>query len=356
VVAEWAARRGWRPLGGGHGLPRWSDGQGAVLSYEPGGQLEYASPPSERVDRLLDRTEATLRSLTAALEAGGIEVVARGMDPWTPPDQAVLHLPGERYLRQGAHYDRVGPWGRRMMRQSAALHLNVDPAGVGWEAWHLGNALAPILVATFANSSRLAGEDSGWRSARSAQWRRLDPARTGVFGHDDDPPVAYAQRALAAPAFLLGPSEEPARPFRQWLDEGRVGTGEWRDHLTTFFPEVRARGYLEVRGVDALPLRWVGVPLLLLTGLLRHPTSRRCALELLPPASEAALERAGRAGLGDPEVARLAVETLEMGIAGLRELGSGAVAPRWVDRVEAFADRFTRRGRDPGHDDRDRFV
>jgi glutamate--cysteine ligase len=305
---------------------------------------------------LLDRLEADLRSLAVSLEAGGVEVVARGVDPRAPLEAARLHLDGERYRRQARHYDRLGDWGRRMMRQSAALHLNVDPVGEGWESWRLTNALAPVLTALFANSPRIAGEESGWRSSRAAQWRNLDPGRTGVFGGEADPPATYAARVLEADSFLLGEVDEPARSFRSWMESGRVGIEAWRTHLTTFFPEVRPRGYLEVRCVDALPLRWVGVPLLLLTGLLRHPTSLRSALEILPESDEAALVRAGRRGMEAPEVARLGREVMAVAHAGLLAPGYRRVPPRWIDRMEEFADRFTRRSRDPGHDPSARFA
>lgn len=356
TVQRWADARGWVRRRGTHGLPMWVGPRGAVVSYEPGGQLEYASPPFASVTRLVSTMESDLRALADALQADGVAVTARGLDPLTPLDAARLHLVGDRYLRQAAHYDRRGEWGRRMMRQSAALHLNVDPVGPGHRAWHLLNALVPVLMATFANSPRVAGAESGWRSARSAQWRRLDPTRTGVFSGDADPAGAYARRALAAEAFLLAAPSAPAPPFADLIRAGTVGPAEWRAHLTTFFPEVRARRYLELRSVDALPLRWAAVPLLVVFGLLRDAEAGADAAEVLLPATEQALVGAGREGVGDPERRERAVAVLELARDGLRRLGTRQVPAALVDRVDAFADRFTRAGRDPGHDPDDGFV
>ncbi|MEJ2540972.1 MAG: glutamate-cysteine ligase family protein, partial [Gemmatimonadota bacterium] len=259
---------------------------------------------------------------------------------------------GERYPRQRGHYDRRGPLGRVMMLQSAALHVNVDLGRRPLEAWRAANRLAPLLVALFANSPRRCGASVPHRSHRAALWRRLDPTRTGLFdppeGEARDPIQAYLDFALDAEAFLLGPRDRRARPFREWWRAGTVGVDEFRRHLTTLFPEVRPRGYLEIRSIDALPARWCTVAGAVVTSLIHGPGAREALLNRIPRATPDRLERAGRLGLGDRELLQEVRWLRDRVQDGLRELGPAVSDPSLQRTVTAFFDVFPRRGLDPG--------
>lgn len=345
-----ARARGWREGRNYAGAPAFTTGRGGTLSFEPGGQLEYASPPEASLGVLDDDVTGVLEPLARTLAREGVVLLARGLDPRTPLPEAQLHLAGDRYTRMDAHYARRGTWGRRMMRQTAALHINVDAPGPPFEAWRAASAAAPALLAAFANSSRVEGRPSGHRSARAAQWRSLDPGRTGIVATSADPVSDYLDFALGADAFLLGGAGVRARPFREWID--RADLADWERHLSTLFPEVRPRRYLEFRSVDALPLRWVAVPTAILVGLLFDPRARSAAAAL-PPVSGALLERAGRCGLADADVAERVRVVLDLAEGGLAALDD-AVAPRAIrERVSAFRGAWTDRGRDPasGADD-----
>jgi glutamate--cysteine ligase len=346
VLRRLAAEHGWRGGRSGAGAPAFTLPGGGALSFEPGGQLEYSTPPAPTIGALLDDLEAVLVPLAARAEAEGIRLLARGMDPCTPVHATRLHVHGERYVRMTAHYDRAGPAGRRMMRQTAALHLNLDLGARPRERWWLANALAPLLTALFANSPRVEGVDSGHRSARAHQWRLLDPARTGVRGRGPDPERDYLEFALDAPAFLLGPADEPARPFRDELDRG-AGASDWERHLSTLFPEVRPRGYLELRCLDALPLRWQGAPVALAAGLLYDDRVAACAREALPPGDTDLVERAGRLGLADPDIAGWATTALDLAEEGLARLEGSPTGPGGR-ALRAFRRAVTDRGLDPG--------
>lgn len=232
-----------------------------------------------------------------------------------------------------------------MMRQTAALHLNVDAPGAPFEAWWAATAAVPALLAAFANSPRVEGGPSGYRSVRAAQWRSLDPTRTGLPATGPDPVAEYLTFALGADAFLLGPEGLEARPFGRWL--GHADLDDWSRHLSTLFPEVRPRGYLEIRSVDALPLQWISVPTALVVGLLGDARARRSAAAL-PTAAPDLLERAGRLGLADPEVAERAARVFDLALEGLAEIDDAVVPSRIRSRVEAFRRAWTDRGRDPG--------
>jgi glutamate--cysteine ligase len=319
---------------------------GGVLSFEPGGQLEYATTPSRSLDLLQAELESVWAPLAAFLEREGVGLVARGLDPWNDVESAVLHATGTRYRRMAAHYDRRGPWGRRMMRQSAALHVNVDAPGPPGAAWAVANAAAPALLAMFANSHRMEGRDAGVRSARAAQWRRLDPSRTGIPWRGTDPVEEYLDFALSADDFLgLDPSG-PAHPFR--AHASTATRDAWTRHLTTLFPEVRPRGYLELRSVDALPLRWAVLPAAVMAGVLFDDTARDRALGALPHATDDALVRAGCAGLADPGAAAAAATLLDLAQEGLERLGDEVASATLRRALSRFRADLTDRGRDPG--------
>lgn len=345
TVRELAGERGWPESTNYAGAPSFATPSGGLLTFEPGGQIEYATAPMLHLGRLDDDVQTTLRPLGERLAAEGVRLLSRGLDPHTPLSATRLHIAGERYSRMTEHLGRIGSSGHRMMRQTAALHLNVDVAGPPFEGWRAACAIAPALLAAFANSPDVEGRPSGHRSTRAAQWRLLDPSRTGLVATGPDPVEEYLEFALRADAFLLGPAHGPARPFEAWLAE--ASDAQIDAHLSTLFPEVRPRGYLEVRSVDALPLRWIAVPTALVVGLLFHPASRAEAAAM-PPWTAEELEWAGRCGLSDPGIAGRIERLFDLAESGLASLGP-AVAPEAIrDRVRDYRANMTDRGLDPG--------
>jgi glutamate--cysteine ligase len=347
VLHELAESRGWRQEDTDAGVPRYHLGHGAVLTYEPGGQLELATAAHPSLDAADREVRDILLRLADAMDGHGIRLLSRGVDPRTPLSEARLVLGGDRYPRQRAHYDRRGPEGRVMMLQSAAVHLNLDLGPQPVEAWDAANALAPLLTAVFANAPTRCGEGVAHRSHRAALWRRLDPSRTGVFPSVGDPTPRYMDFALRADSFLLGEPGSPPRSFLHWLEAG-ASRADLRRHLTTLFPEVRPRGYLELRSVDALPARWCIVPAAVAFALVHHPPTRRRLLRTLPPPDLLRLERAGRLGLRDPGLRQEAEVVQALTLEGLAGLGRDVAGPAIVRRVEDFFLEFTSRGRDPG--------
>lgn len=338
--------RGWRPEGAG--APGFELPDGGRLTFEPGGQIEYSSAPAASVGEVLDRVEAVVEPLRARAADAGIELVCRGIDPENPPSAARRVLHSRRYTRLADHLARIGPAGRRMMLQTAAVHVNLDLGDGPGRRWRVANALTPYLLASFANSARYRGRETGFRSYRARQWRELDVGRSGVFA-GRAPVEEYLDFALGAGAILLGEDGEPARPFRSWLAAGRVDGEAWSEHLSTLFPEVRPRGYLEIRSLDALPPRWLAAPLVFLAGILYDDEACRTADELLPPADDGALERAGRLGVGDAAIRRTTLELWHVALEGARRCGP-LVGGRAVETARAFRDRYPARGRDPAGD------
>lgn len=349
LLAQLARERGWCAVVSPAGSRGWRVPGGGAFSFEPGGQLEYSSPPFEGVDRLVAHVEGVLEPVAARAADRGIVLLARGIDPLTPVERAPMRLDAERYRRMAAHYDRRGVAGRRMMRQTAALHLNVDAGGDPHDAWWVANALAPALIALFANSPRAGGSATGYRSARAEQWRKLDPSRTGLRPFSADPVDDYLDFALGADAFLVGSPDGPARPWGVW-PPGALTLDQFEAHLSTLFPEVRPRGYLELRSVDALPLAWYGAPLALVAGILQDPQTLAEARAALPAAGDDDLVRAGREGLADRAIAERARRALDLARSGLRRVRGAGRAAEVLDHYRA---RFTARGLDHGHADAD---
>lgn len=358
VVRGCARALGWIERAGPHGLPSWRTADGGHITFEPGGQVELASPVCPDLTTLAASVRDTLDALGVAFDRAGVRLLARGLDPVTPLSATRRFLAGERYRRQEAHYDRRGEAGRRMMRQSLALHVNVDVPSAGIDAWWAANALTPTLTALFANSPRCDGRETGWRSARSALWRALDPSRTGVFGIEPTAlPAArtreaavrrYAHFAARAEVFAFGPLADPPITLERALATGPVSEADLSNHFTTLFPEVRPRGYLELRSIDALPLRWVLMPVACVVGLLFDTAARTHLSRDVAPADVARLERAGRSGVRDPEVRREARRLVERAIEGLDRDSLGIAGRHWAAELDAFADATLRRGLDPG--------
>lgn len=342
-----AERSGWG-LAGRDGVPAVVTPGQARISFEPGGQLEYSSSSFTSLDHLLCLLREEIGVVRESFARQEVALVARGMDPAPGPGNLPLQLETPRYRRMARSFAPFEPAGRLMMRHTASIHVNVDWTDDPCEEWDLANRLTPVFAALFANSPTFLGRATGYRSYRTSQWAHLDPLRSGpVRGDGGDPVGEYLEFALAAPAFLMGPEEASYVPFSRWMGNGSVSREDWESHLSTLFPEVRPRGYLEFRSVDALPLEWVAVPPLLLRGLLHHPPTRRRVRHILPPASRRRLEEAARQGLREPGQRKTAEAVARLGVEGARALGAPGQEEA-LRRAEAFVETFVGRGRDPG--------
>ena len=223
-----------------------------------------------------------------------------------------------------------------MMRQTAATQVSLDPGPDPAARWRLLCDLTPYLTAIFANSPRYAGRDSGFQSFRARCWRLLDTSRTGV-PHPELPACeAYARFALAAVDMTRTDADGAYRRFGAWASEGRWTDAQWEHHLTTLFPEIRPRGHLELRCIDAVDPDLVGAALVLVAGLVYDPTATREARALMGPADEEMLNRAALCGLHDAAIADTAADLVALGLRGARALGEDVVGGAVLDSAEEF--------------------
>ncbi|HET8650568.1 MAG TPA: glutamate-cysteine ligase family protein [Gemmatimonadales bacterium] len=312
VLYDLARQHGWDVAGSAE-APMFRLPGGGTITYEPGGQIEYSSPPFPSPSALIANLASVVSTLRDPFAAAGVELLGVGIDPETPPAEAPLQLRTDRYLRMDDYFGRLGPAGARMMRQTAAFQVAVELGPDPMARWRLLNAIAPEVIALFANSSRYAGQETGYASYRAAAWRSLDSSRTGVL--NTAPPVAsYLEFALAAPDMMRRTDDGRYRSFCGWLMRGEATEAQWRTHLSTLFPEVRPRGYFEVRSADAMAVEDVAAPIVLLWGLLSDPATERTALEVAGQPSAERLVRAGECGLGDGEVRRRAEELVNLAL------------------------------------------
>ncbi|MBT8191011.1 MAG: hypothetical protein KJO29_11335, partial [Bacteroidia bacterium] len=202
------------------------------------------------------------------------------------------------------YFDEIGPYGRKMMVQSCSMHINLD-FGEDWDTrisrFILSNLLVPFSSVLFANSAIVSGKKSMHKSYRRFLWNHLDPTRTGILdlkglsGLPDKDWVIdrYLEFVLNAPLIYIEGTDESEAPLKisldKWLKKpvgGRYPVlADLENHLSLLFPEVRPKGYLEIRTVDVPPKGWEFVPLIFYTGLLYHQHTMEKAINLLLPLS-----------------------------------------------------------------------
>jgi len=297
---------------------------GSPITVEPGGAVELSGPPFDGVLPAIDAMKADRAVLSEAFAAHGLGLVLLGADPLRPAERV---NPGARYraMEQFFRASDTGEAGAAMMTSTASVQVNVD-AGPrdGWaDRVRLAHALGPTMIAISANSPMLGAKFSGWRSTRQRVWSQLDSARCGpVLGASgDDPANDWARYALRAPVMLVHTADEAVPvtdwvPFADWADgttllDGRRPTVEDVDyHLTTLFPPVRPRGFLEIRYLDSMPDDvWPAVVFTLVT-LLDDPVAAEIATEATQSVATA-WDRAARLGLADARLHVAAIRCVQ---------------------------------------------
>ncbi|MBB4086299.1 glutamate--cysteine ligase [Sphingomonas carotinifaciens] len=272
---------GWQPVEEGGKVIALAGSDGTV-SLEPAGQFELSGAPLDNLHQTCAETGRHLAQVKAAGETLGIGFLGLGM--WPDKTRAELPImPKGRYDIMRRHMPRVGSLGLDMMLRTCTIQVNLDYASEADMAkkFRVGLALQPLATALFANSPFTEGKPNGLLSYRSHIWSDTDPARTGMlpfvfedgFGYE-----RYADYMLDVPMYFVYRDgryiDAAGLSFRDFLKgELSVLPGEkptlddWNDHLSTAFPEVRLKTFLEMRGADggpwnricALPALWVGL-------------------------------------------------------------------------------------------------
>ena len=272
---------GWKGVYEGETLIALERGK-ANISLEPAGQFELSGAPLETIHDICRETRDHLEESKAVADKLGIGFLGLGFTPtWTRADCPIM--PKGRYVIMRNYMPKVGGLGLDMMLRTCTVQANLDFASEAdmIKKFRVSLALQPIATALFANSPFVEGKPSGLLSSRANVWTDTDAARTGMldfvfqdgFGFE-----TYANYALDVPMYFVKRGEKyidtAGRSFRAFmqgelpeLPGERPGMKDWSDHLTTLFPEVRLKQYLEMRGADsgpanricALPALWAGI-------------------------------------------------------------------------------------------------
>jgi len=268
---------------------------GANISLEPGGQFELSGAPLDNVHEVcaeIGRHLTETKAIARELELGFLSL---GHTPdWRRNEIPVM--PKGRYAIMRAYMPKVGDLGLDMMFRTCTVQANLDFASEAdmVAKFRLSLALQPIATALFANSPFVEGEPTGYVSSRARVWTDTDPDRTGMLGfvfEDGFGFEAYARYALDVPMYFvkrrglyIDASGQSFRAFMAGelpaLPGERPTMKDWSDHLTTLFPEVRLKTYLEMRGADAGPPGRLCALAALWLGLLYDPAAQAAAWDL----------------------------------------------------------------------------
>lgn len=311
-------RFGWAPIEeGGHliGLKR----NGASVSLEPGGQFELSGAPLEHIHETCDEVRSHLREVREIADPLGIGFLGLGVSPKWSLDETPM-MPKGRYQIMRDYMQRVGRLGHQMMFRSCTVQTNLDFSSEAdmVKKFRVSLALQPLGTALFANSPFMDGRANGFLSYRSHIWTDTDPDRTGMlpfvfedgFGFE-----RYVDYALDVPMYFVRRKgtylNSAGLSFRDFMDGKldiipgeRPALDDFVDHLSTIFPEVRLKRFLEMRGSDSGPWSRLCAFSAFWTGVLYDDAALEAAWQWVrgwsAPEREAMRQSVGTLGLKTP--------------------------------------------------------
>ncbi|WP_420479582.1 glutamate--cysteine ligase [Brevundimonas sp. FT23028] len=342
-----------------------AEGMTASISLEPGGQFELSGAPLKDVHDICNETGQHLLEVKQVADQLDLGFLGAGFDPmWAREDVPVM--PKGRYGIMRAYMPKKGSLGLDMMLRTCTIQSNLDFESEAdmVAKFRTSLALQPVATALFANSPFTEGRPNGFLTARANVWTDTDPDRTGMldfvfqdgFGFE-----RYADYALDVPMYFAKRGgryiDLSGRSFRQFMDGRledmpgeRATLKDWNDHLTTLFPEVRLKAYLEMRGADGGPWSRICALQALWAGILYDAPSQAAAWDLVKAWDIADHERLRRdvtrlglrAEVGGRTVRDIAVDMVAIAKQGLKNrarFSGGMVDERgYLSELEDIAD------------------
>lgn len=361
----------WEPITDGGNLIGLFEGEGGgAISLEPGGQFELSGGLVSDVHETQAELDAHLEAIQRVAEPLGIGFLDLAMSPlWSRADTPVM--PKSRYRIMMGYMPKVGRLGLDMMLRTSTVQVNLDYADEAdmVKKLRVSLALQPICTALFANSPFTEGQPNGFLSMRSQIWTDTDPHRTGMmpcafedgFGYE-----RYVDWVMDVPMYFVmrdGTYHDVAgESFRDLMDGKlpqlpgvRASRSDWANHVSTVFPEVRLKRFLEMRGADAGPRSHLVAMPAFWTGLLYDQSALDAAWDLVKSWSAAerqalrdAVPREGlSARIAGHSVHEIARETLRIAREGLEARGVidrlGRDETRFLDPLEQIVATGTNR-------------
>ena len=339
LLEKIASVEGWDPILES-GIPIGLLRDGASITLEPGGQFELSGAPLRTIHETCDEFHHHLALMERANEGFDIDWLGLGINPLYAVDDVPV-MPKGRYRIMREYLPTRGALALEMMFTTATVQANFDYADEAdmIAKMRLGLSATPVVSAIFANSSLSEGKANGFASRRLHIWTQTDPDRTGMLDmafEEDFGYRRYAEWALDVPMFFVNRDgvyhQATGTTFRQFMESGlgeaRATLGDWDLHLTTLFPEVRLKRFIEVRGADAVPPGLTCSLPALWKGLLYDAESRSAAWDRVAMHSSesraAARADVARRGLaaeyGDEPVVEIARDLAQIARQGLARI------------------------------------
>jgi glutamate--cysteine ligase len=332
---------GWEPIMEGDNIIGMFDVTGGgAISLEPGGQFELSGAPFDNVHQTAAELFAHLAQLREVAGPLGIGFLGMGMTPdWSRADMP--RMPKGRYKIMTDYMPKVGSRGLDMMYRTCTVQTNLDFSSEAdmVKKLRVSLALQPVVTAMFANSPFTEGKPNGFLSMRSEIWRDTDNQRAGMLAFAFEPGMGferYVDYALDVPMYFVKRGDRyidvAGKSFRKFFDgkldelpDERPTVSDWANHVSTIFPEVRLKRYLEMRGADGGPWRRLPSLTAYWVGLLYDEDALEAAWQMVKDWTAAERQtlrdevprRGFKAAIRDTNVFTLAQETLRLARRGL---------------------------------------
>lgn len=378
-------KNGWEPK---HDVVKTSDGKdleytsmiklekGDNLTFEPGGQLEHSTIPYPCLSDAARRSRKIQKTLDdSLLEMDSIKLKGIGINPYHSVEELGLQMDKKRYLAMDEYFKSIGEWGQRMMRQTCTVQVCLDfgeTEEVMAKRFFVSKLLAPFAQGIFAYSPFIDGKLSEYDGVRAKTWRHIDPSRTGVnqlvldeLSRNPDGFLFNKDKCVDSYlSFLINsnvvfvesagykvPSSKVT--FGHWLNNDIFGTfpntADLETQLSLLFPEVRPKGFLELRSPDAQDRAWQFVPAAFYTGLLYDDRSMNKVLSLLAKDADSISSFLDQAemGLRGESLKKLSIEVMKIALDGFMNLPGCYSEAGTKEALAKYADLFTFRGETP---------
>jgi len=373
------ARLGWAPIeDDGKLIGLYAPDDGGAISLEPGGQFELSGAPLPDAHAIAAELKAHLDCMHAVGESLGVGFLGLGLSPkWTFAETPVM--PKSRYRIMARYMPKVGTRGLDMMFRTSTAQANLDFADEADMVVKLrvGLALQPTITALFANSPFEDGKLNGFLSARSEIWRHTDAQRTGMLAFAFAPGMGferYVDYALDVPLYFVkrgGVYHDVAGASFRDLLRGKLAAlpgeratvSDWANHLSTIFPEVRLKRYLEMRGADVGPPERIVALAAFCLGVFYDDSALAAAADLTRDWTAGDLQRLRadvprlglKARIGARPLIEVARESVAIARGGLERRARRDAAGRDETVYLAPLERIVADGRTPAEDWIDRF-
>lgn len=344
---------------------------GDNITFEPGGQLEYSSQPLRCLEDVHTKLKDIQTQCDKVLYERDMGLLQIGMNPWHSVEQIGIQNPKKRYLAMDSYFNKIRSLaGPQMMRKTCSIQVCLD---FGWndstmvKRYLAAQLIAPALSSLFAYSPFNEEGHIGIHSLRNTVWRSLDFRRSGFVGLEkiakgfsrQSCVDAYFDFAMSCPVVFverLNYLVPNLITMQEWMQHGIEAVyptlDDFKIHLSLLFPEVRPRGYLELRSIDCLPRVWQIAPAAFTIGLLYDEKSLDQVLNAMLPQIKSIDNQMSLAknGLHTELLHKQAVLLMEWAIEGLQRISTHFCGRDANKILKAYSHRFSERGRTPADD------